>query len=126
MRGSHGSASELNNPLQLRAAIEMAAVFQIVLFAVHFLRARMGEGGLLAGGFVLGLTDVDALTLSMTRSVATGTTIDAACRAILMGIIANSLMKAAIAVTIGERRFAWQTAASLAAMAAAGAITLMR
>lgn len=126
MRGSHGSTSELNNPLQLRAAIEMAAVFQIVLFAVHFLRARMGEGGLLAGGFVLGLTDVDALTLSMTRSVATGTTIDAACRAILMGIIANSLMKAAIAVTIGERRFAWQTAASLAAMAAAGAITLMR
>jgi uncharacterized membrane protein (DUF4010 family) len=126
MRGSHGSTTELNNPLQLRAAIEMAAVFQIVLFAVYFLRARMGEGGLLAGGFVLGLTDVDALTLSMTRSVATGTTIDAACRAILMGIIANSLMKAAIAMTIGERRFAWQTAASLAAMAAAGAITLMR
>jgi uncharacterized membrane protein (DUF4010 family) len=62
----------------------------------------------------------------MTRSVETGTTIDAACRAILMGIVANSLMKAAIAFTIGERRFGWQTAASLAAMAAAGAITLMR
>lgn len=126
LRGSTGSTSELKNPLQLRAAIEMAALFQVVLFAVYYLRMRMGEGGLLAGGFVLGLTDVDALTLSMTRSVSTGTTIDAACRAILMGIIANSLMKAAIAVTIGERRFAWQTGASLAAMAAAGAITLMR
>jgi uncharacterized membrane protein (DUF4010 family) len=124
MRGSRGSKSELKNPLQFRAALEMAAVFQVVLFAVHFIRTRMGEGGLLAGGFVLGLTDVDALTLSMTRSVATGTTIDAACRAILMGIIANSLMKAVIAVTIGERRFAWQTAASLAAMAAAGAAML--
>lgn len=41
-----------------------------------------------------------------------------------MGIIANSLMKGAIAVTIGERRFAWQTAASLAAIAAAGAAML--
>lgn len=126
MRGSRGSKSELKNPLQFRAALEMAALFQVVLFAVHFIRTRMGESGLLAGGFVLGLTDVDALTLSMTRSVATGTTIDAACRAILMGIIANSLMKAAIAVTIGDRRFAWQTAASLAAMAAAGAVMLVR
>lgn len=124
MQGSAGSRSELKNPLQLRAAIEMAAIFQVVLFAVHFIRMRMGEGGLLAGGFVLGLTDVDALTLSMARSVSTGTTVDAACRAILMGTIANSLMKAVIAVTIGERRFAWQAAASLAAMAAAGAAML--
>ena len=58
---------------------------------------------------MLGLTDVDALTLSMTRSVATGTTIEAACRAITMGIIANSIMKTVIAVTIGKGRFAWQT-----------------
>ena len=41
-----------------------------------------------------------------------------------MGVIANSLMKAGIAIVIGERRFAWQTAVSLAAMAAAGAATL--
>lgn len=78
----------------------------------------------MAGGFLLGLTDVDALTLAMTRSVSTGTSIDLACRAILMGAIANSLMKAGIAIVVGERRFAWQTAGSLAAMAAAGAVML--
>ncbi|OFW47011.1 MAG: hypothetical protein A3J29_09610 [Acidobacteria bacterium RIFCSPLOWO2_12_FULL_67_14b] len=126
-RSLHGSASapsQLKNPLQFRAALEMAALFQVVLFAVHFVRVWMGEGGLLAGGFVLGLTDVDALTLSMTRSVSSGTSIDGACRAILIGVIANSLMKAGIAIVIGGRRFAWQTAASLAAMAAAGAVML--
>ena len=36
----------------------------------------VGDSGLLASGFVLGLTDVDALTLSMTRSVSSGTTIE--------------------------------------------------
>lgn len=74
---------------------------------------------------MLGLTDVDALTLSMTRKRRDRS--DDRCRVppILMGIIANSLMKAAIAVTIGERRVAWQTAASLAAMAAAGAALLV-
>ena len=125
MSDSRSAPSELRNPLQFSAALEMAALFQVVLYGVHFAGSWLGEGGVLAGGFVLGLTDVDALTLAMTRSVSTGTSIDLACRAILMGVIANSLMKAGIAVVIGERQFAWQVAASLAAMAGAGALSLM-
>ena len=103
----------------------MAVLFQIVLFAVHYVRASVGEGGLLASGFVLGLTDVDALTLSMTRSVASGTPIEAAARAITIGIVGNSLMKAGIAVVVGSGRFRWQAGAALAAMAAAGAGALL-
>jgi uncharacterized membrane protein (DUF4010 family) len=124
LRGSEVEPSTLKNPLQLRNAIEMALLFQAVLFAVFYMRAWIGDQGLLASGFVLGLTDVDALTLSMTRSVSTGTAIDAACRAIAMGIVANSLMKAGIAFTIGKGRFAWQAGGALVAMAAAGAAAL--
>lgn len=115
----------LKNPLQFRAAIEMAVLFQIVLFAVHYVRNAVGETGLMVSGFVLGLTDMDALTLSMTRSVATGTTIESAARAITVGIVANSLMKAGIAVAVGSGRFKWHAGASLAAMAAAAAGALM-
>src|SRR5687767_14520639 len=96
-----------------------------VLFVVYYVRGAMGDGGLMATGFVLGLTDVDALTLSMTRSVATGTSIDAAARAIVVGIVANSIMKAGIAAAIGSKRFKWQAAAALIAMAAAGGGALM-
>lgn len=125
MDGPKSAPSQLRNPLQFRAALEMAALFQVVLYAVHYARSWMGESGVMAGGFLLGLTDVDALTLAMTRSVTTGTSVDLACRAILMGVIANSLMKAGIAIGVGERRFAWQTAGSLLAMAAAGATLLL-
>ena len=103
----------------------MALLFQVVLFAVYYMRAWVGDSGLLVSGFVLGLTDVDALTLSMARSVSTGTTIESACRAITVGIVANSIMKTVIAVAIGSRRFAWQTGLSLAGMAAAGAAAVM-
>src|SRR5687768_6191838 len=82
LRGSHAEPAEPKNPLQFRAAIEMALLFQIVLFAVYYMRAWVGDAGLMASGFVLGLTDVDALTLSMARSVQSGTSIDAAARAI--------------------------------------------
>jgi uncharacterized membrane protein (DUF4010 family) len=125
LSGSHAEGSGLKNPLQFRAAIEMALLFQVVLFAVYYMRAWVGETGLMASGFVLGLTDVDALTLSMTRSVSTGTSIGAAARAIAIGIVANSLMKAGIAVAIGSGRFRWQAGAAMAAMAAAGAVALL-
>jgi uncharacterized membrane protein (DUF4010 family) len=117
--------STLRNPLQLRNAVEMALLFQFVLYAVHYMSDWIGDRGLMATGFVLGLTDVDALTLSMTRSVASDVTIAVACRAIATGIIANSLMKAAIAAAIGVPRFKWQAGGSLLAMAAAGAAALL-
>ena len=120
LRGAHVEPTHLKNPLQLRAAIEMALLFQIVLFAVHYVRSSIGEGGLLASGFVLGLTDVDALTLSMTRSVSSGTPVAAAAGAITIGIVANSLMKAGIALVVGSGRFRWHAGAALLAMAAAG------
>jgi len=125
LRGTKADAAALKNPLQLLSAVEMALLFQVVLFAVYYMRQWVGDAGMLASGFVLGLTDVDALTLSMTRSVSTGTTIESACRAIAMGIVANSIMKAVIAVAIGNRRFAWQTGLSLIGMAAAGAAAVI-
>jgi uncharacterized membrane protein (DUF4010 family) len=103
----------------------MALLFQVVLFAVFYIRERVGEVGVMASGFVLGLTDVDALTLSMTRSVSSGTTIDAACRAIVMGIIANAIMKGVLALTVGAGRFRWQAGASFAAIAAAAGLMLV-
>ena len=121
----HHKPSPMKNPLQLRSAVEMAVLFQVVLFAVFYMREWVGDVGLQASGFVLGLTDVDALTLSMTRSVSSGTTIDSACRAIAMGVIANSLMKAGIAIALGGNRFRWQAGLSLIAMAAAGAAALI-
>lgn len=125
LRGSHAEGGSVGNPLQLKSAIELTLLFQVVLYVVYYVRQWVGDAGLMATGFVLGLTDVDALTLSMTRGVATGIAIEMACRAILMGIIANSIMKAIISFAIGTRRFGWQAGAALIAMAAAGGAALV-
>jgi uncharacterized membrane protein (DUF4010 family) len=124
LRDTEGQATPLRNPLQLRDALEMALLFQVVLYGVFYMKAWVGDVGLMASGFVLGLTDMDALTMSMTRSVDTGVSVDTACRAIALGIVANSLMKAGIAIVIGSARFKWQAGGALLAMAAAGSIAL--
>jgi uncharacterized membrane protein (DUF4010 family) len=71
-RSSVQVASEVSqhNPLQLSAALQMAALFQVVLMAVYAARALWGTSGVFTSAAVLGLTDVDALTVSMARDVA--------------------------------------------------------
>jgi uncharacterized membrane protein (DUF4010 family) len=112
-----------SNPLQVGPALQMAAVFQIVLFAVNGARQYFGERGLLASGAVLGLTDVDALTISMTKTAA-GSAQSVAAQAIAIGILANCLLKCGLAVVVGMPRFRSVVGAVLATMAAAIAISL--
>jgi uncharacterized membrane protein (DUF4010 family) len=113
------------NPLQLVPALQMAALFQIVLFAVDAAGRVFGSGGLLFSGAFLGLTDVDALTISMTT---TRSSVDApatAAAAIAIGILANCLLKAAFAVVLGTPAFRRVTARLLIGMAAAIAVALL-
>ena len=105
------------NPLQIVAALQMAAVFQVVLILVRAAQATWGTSGLLTTAAVLGLTDVDALTLSMARGVSS---LDIAALAIAVGVMANTVLKALIAVVLGDRRFALRVAGTLVASAAAG------
>src|SRR6185295_7229170 len=56
------------NPLQLGAALQMAAVFQVVLVLVQLARQYGGDAGVLVSAALVGITDVDAVTVSMARS----------------------------------------------------------
>jgi uncharacterized membrane protein (DUF4010 family) len=107
------------NPLQVGPALQMAAIFQVVLFIVGSVGRVFGGSGLRVAGAVLGLTDVDALTISMTTTAAAANGPAVAAEAIAIGILANCLMKLVLAVALGAPRFARATATMLAVMAAA-------
>ena len=115
-RGHHEPPT---NPLQLFPALQMAALFQIVLFAVAAADRAFGNSGLLVSGAVLGLTDVDALTISMTTTPSAGSAPAVAAQVIAVGILTNCLLKMGVAAALGTPRFARVTAGLLAAMAAA-------
>ena len=112
------------NPLQLGAALQMAAIFQVVLMGLHEMQLRFGGAGLRWSAVLLGLTDVDALTASMAAQSRGGLSVDAAAAAIAIGVVSNTVLKLTIAVTIGRGAFRWYVAAGLAAVAAALVATL--
>jgi uncharacterized membrane protein (DUF4010 family) len=95
----------LQNPLQLTTALQMAVLFQVVLMAVSVAGAWWGESGVISSATVLGLTDVDALTVSMARSVAHSVSPTVAATAIAVGVLANTGMKLALTMFCGSPRF---------------------
>jgi uncharacterized membrane protein (DUF4010 family) len=117
-------AAETSNPLALGSALQMAALFQAVLMLVHVARVTQGASGVFASAAVLGLTDVDALTLSMARDVAHTISLETAATAIAIGVLANTLLKAAIAAVFGSMPFRVIAAAALVSMAVASGVSL--
>ena len=107
------------NPLQLVAALQMAVIFQIVLFGVALATARFGQQGLLGSAALLGLTDVDALTMSMSRMATSGeAAVPDVARAIALGVLVNTLVKFMLAVVFGRGAYRPLAAGGLLLMAA--------
>ncbi|HEX6745961.1 MAG TPA: DUF4010 domain-containing protein [Longimicrobium sp.] len=107
------------SPLNLWTAIQMAVAFQLVLYAVAFVRQTWGSPGVLASAAALGLTDMDALTLSMSRLGPTAAAAALGARAIAIGILANTALKLAVTLALGSPSFRRTAGAGLALMAAA-------
>ena len=115
----------MTNPLQLAAALQMALLFQAVLMLVHLVGGVWGQAGILTSAAVLGLTDVDALTVSMARGAAYTASLDVAAIAIALGVLSNTVMKLAVAWFFGSQPFRKIAGATLAVMIAAAALVLL-
>jgi uncharacterized membrane protein (DUF4010 family) len=105
----------VRNPLQLGMALKMTLVFQVVLFVVYAATAAYGDLGVLVSGAVVGFADVDALLLSMAHAETTVAT-DVAARAIVIGILSNTVLKTLLAGFLGRGRFRQLTVAGLVVM----------
>jgi uncharacterized membrane protein (DUF4010 family) len=112
------------NPLQVSAAFQMAVLFQVVLTIVGIARARWGDAGTVATAAVLGLTDVDALTLSMAREVAPKAGLDTAALAIATGVVANTFVKMTLALIFAGPRFRTIAGGTLAAVMIAALLSI--
>jgi uncharacterized membrane protein (DUF4010 family) len=128
-RSPETAAAEVSvrNPLQLAAALQMALLFQAVLMAVYLVGDVWGQSGVFTSAAVLGLTDVDALTVSMARGVATTATPAVAATAIAVGVLANTGMKLGLSFALGAPRFRGIAGGALALMLVAigGALVLL-
>ncbi|MRJ02346.1 MAG: MgtC/SapB family protein [Epsilonproteobacteria bacterium] len=101
--------SELSkNPLQLSEAIKFALLFGIIFGAVEFVRSRYGEVGVYLVAFISGITDVDAITISLSEMAKGGLAPLTALAGIVIASATNSLVKLGLTYWIGGVRLGWE------------------
>lgn len=107
---------ERKNPAQFRMALGFAAAYVVILFAIAAVRDWFSEDAIYVVAFVSGLTDVDALTLSVGKLHAEGKVGHGlAWRSIFLGSLANLLFKSVAAGVLGSellRRWIWSCGAT--------------
>jgi uncharacterized membrane protein (DUF4010 family) len=89
-------------PLNLKGAAVFGLIYTFILFAVAYASSIYGERGIYIASGIAGLTDVDAITISVSRLA--GQTIDIrnAQYAILIATMSNTIVKAVIALWAGS------------------------
>ena len=118
------------NPFELGEAIKFGLIFGVVTVVAKAAEVYLGETGLYLAGVVAGLTDVDAISLSMANlATADPESLEVAGRTIVIAVLSNTLVKAGMAVFLGTpplRRTVLLATLFLLIAAAAGAVIVGR
>jgi uncharacterized membrane protein (DUF4010 family) len=114
------------NPSELKPAIFFAALFSLVLLGTAAGKEWFGERGLYAVAGLSGLTDMDAITLSVTQMVnRQSVSAETAWRLILVASLANVVFKFGIVAALGNRKLTFYIGLLFAAVFVVGVLVLM-
>jgi uncharacterized membrane protein (DUF4010 family) len=114
------------NPSELRTALWFAGLYSLVLLGVAAGRDWLGNEGLYAVAVLSGLTDMDAITLSMTQLVKEGNLPEGTgWRCILMASLSNLVFKTGTVAVLGHRALLGRVAGSFALAFAVGVLLLV-
>jgi len=109
------------SPLGLWSAIKMTLAFQGALMAIAFVRRAFGDQGILLSAAALGLTDMDALTLSMNRLGGDPGNVQLAAHAIAVGVVANAALKLVLTLVLGAPAYRRRAAGGILLLLVVGA-----
>lgn len=101
----HLEGAKVNNPFELRTALQFAVLFSIILLVAKAAQVYLGEQGLYLASALAGVTQLDAITLTLAHQVGSGLDVHVAARSLAIAAASNSLFKAGLAMTIGTRVF---------------------
>lgn len=116
--------AQFRNPFGFWSVLAMAALMGVLIVLGRMLRQRFGDSGTVGGAAVMGLLDVDAMTVSMARLAPESFGPRSAAWAIVIGVASNTLLKVFIAGIGGRARFALHVAAIGTACMLAAVLTM--
>jgi len=111
---------QVKNPFSLTAAVRFGLVFALVLVVVKLTERYAPAEGLYVVAGVAGLTDIDAITLSMAEFARASGNLATAAAAVAVAALSNTLVKCGMVVMLGSRPLRQRLLLATAAIVAAG------
>jgi len=121
------TAVESKNPLELSAALKFGILFGAILFIAKAAMVYTGDAGIYLSSVLAGLTNVDAITLSLSDLASTSIEPVTAARGIILATASNTIVKASIVAFLaapGVRRNSLPVFLLISAAAVASALIL--
>ncbi len=115
----------LRNPFELKQAVTFGLLYGGVLFVAKAAQTYLGSGGLYASAILAGLTDVDAITLSVTDLHRSGLETPVAATAITLAAVTNTIVKSTMAISIGGAALGKTVASILGGALVAGGVVFL-
>ncbi len=93
----------LGEPLNLREAVFFGLLYTGILLLVSYANNQFGTKGIFVSSAIAGLTDIDAITISMSKLAGDSIPVLTAQNAILLATLCNTIVKIGIALWAGSR-----------------------
>ena len=90
-------------PLDLQGALIVGVIYRIILLVVSYANEQLGEKGLLISSAIAGLSDIDAITISVSKLAGRTLDLSIAANALLVATIANTVVKMGIGIWAGSK-----------------------
>ncbi len=117
---SDAARPPMQRPFELATALQFALLLMAVMVLAEGLRRLAGDAGVYLLALASGLTDVDAITLSLTRMTEGRLDETVAVRGIILAAVANTLVKLGLAAGIARGRMGRLVSLALGGVAASG------
>ena len=118
------TAAQFRNPFGFWSVLGMAVAMGLLILVGRFINARFGALGAMTGAAAMGLFDVDAMTVSMSRLMPQAHSHHVGAYALLVGVASNTFSKVVISAIVGRGSYAARIAALAVICLLAGWLTV--
>lgn len=115
----------LGEPLNLREAIFFGILYTAILLVVSYASDQFGHKGIYLSSALAGLTDIDAITISVAKIAGDSMNIITAQNAIILATLSNTIIKLGISLWAGSGALRKQVLLGYGLMFLAGLIGLL-
>lgn len=117
----------MGKPLNMQSALTFGVIYTLIILLVSYTNEYFGQRGMYISSIIAGLTDIDAITISVSKLAGSSLSLNVAQNAIILATISNTVIKIGISLWAGSKELRKMIAIGYGAIfaAALGAFLLL-